>query len=162
MRAPARVLLGVGAAVGLLVLTRCSFGIDPDQGHFSCVTVADCADGQACVPQADGGNGLCYPVGECVAEICNGKDDDCDGVVDDHDPCGSGAACVDAGCVERACANGLDDDDNGLTDCADPACVGAACVSDGGPERCVPKVLLADGGVVDAGTGTTVYRCDLP
>jgi hypothetical protein len=129
MRVALRIATSGVVALGLLALARCSFGIDPDQGHFSCVTTADCATGQECVPQADGGNngnGLCYAVGTCIPETCNGKDDDCDGVIDDHDPCGP---------------------DGGV---------------DGGPLACVVKVELPDGGIVDAGTGTLVYRCDVP
>jgi hypothetical protein len=142
--------LALGAAVlGIWVVARCSFSIDPNQGHFSCLNAADCASGQDCIPQADGGNGLCYPAGECVPETCNGKDDDCDGVVDNHEPCGAGAACVDAGCID-------------CTACAESACAGASCVLDGGPELCVPKVQLPDGGLADAGTGPIVYSCDLP
>ncbi len=143
------VLAALGVASGVLVLARCSFSINPDAGHFSCISVADCASGQDCVPQADGGNGLCYPAGQCVAEVCNGKDDDCDGVVDNHQPCGAGAACVDAGCVD-------------CTACAEPACAGASCVLDGGPQQCVLRVVLPDGGLSDAGTGPTTYVCDVP
>ena len=149
MRLSARTLAVVGAAATALALARCSFGIDTDQSHFSCVTLADCASGQECVPQADGGNGLCYPAGVCVPETCNGKDDDCDGVVDNHEPCGGGAACVDAGCID-------------CTACAEPACALASCVVDGGPQRCVPKFVLADGGLGDGGTGPATYLCDFP
>jgi hypothetical protein len=149
VRPSARAVAAGGAALFVLVLARCSFGIDQDQGHFSCVTLADCASGQECIPQADGGNGLCYPLGFCVAETCNGKDDDCDGVVDNHEPCGSGAACVDAGCVD-------------CTACAELSCAGASCVLDGGPQLCVPKVVLADGGLADSGTGPVAYVCDFP
>jgi hypothetical protein len=149
VRLSARTLAVVGAAATALALARCSFGIDSDQGHFSCVTLADCASGQECVPQADGGNGLCYPAGVCVPETCNGKDDDCDGVVDNHEPCGGGAACVDAGCID-------------CTACAEPACALASCVVDGGPQRCVSKFLLADGGLGDGGTGPATYVCDFP
>jgi len=148
-RPTSSVLAAVGVAVGVVVLARCSFSINPDEGHFSCVTVADCASGQDCVPQADGGNGLCYPTGQCVAEVCNGKDDDCDGVVDNHQPCGAGAACVDAGCID-------------CTACAEAACAGASCVLDGGPQQCVLRVLLPDGGLSDAGSGPTTYVCDVP
>jgi hypothetical protein len=149
VRLSARTLAVVGAAALALALARCSFGIDPDQGHFSCMTLADCASGQECIPQADGGNGLCYPTGVCVPETCNGKDDDCDGVVDDHEPCGAGAACVDAGCVD-------------CTACAEPACALASCVTDGGPQLCIPKFMLPDGGLGDAGTGPATYVCDVP
>jgi hypothetical protein len=139
----------LGALLGVMLLARCSFGVDPDQGHFSCMGLADCASGQECVPQADAGNGLCYPVGVCVPETCNGKDDDCDGVVDNHSPCGAGAACVDAGCID-------------CTACAEPTCAGASCVLDGGPQQCVVRVVLPDGGLADAGTGPTTYVCDFP
>ncbi len=149
MRLSARMVAVLGAAATALVLGRCSFSIDPDQGHFSCVTLADCASGQDCIPQADGGNGLCYPAGVCVPETCNGKDDDCDGVVDDHQPCGGGAACVDAGCID-------------CTACAESACALASCVTDGGPQLCVPKFMLPDGGLGDAGTGPATYVCDFP
>lgn len=50
-------------------------GQDPDD---------ECISGQAC-----DGAGACAP---CPAEICNGSDDDCDGVADDGNP-GGGAAC---------------------------------------------------------------------
>jgi hypothetical protein len=149
VRPAARALAAAGAALAIAVLARCSASVDPDQGHFSCANVTDCASGQECVPQADGGNGLCYPLGVCVPETCNGKDDDCDGVVDDHAPCGAGAACVDAGCID-------------CTACAEVSCAGASCVLDGGPQLCVPKVVLADGGLADAGTGPTTYVCDFP
>jgi hypothetical protein len=149
VRPSARSVAFLGATVCVLVLARCGFGIDPDQGHFSCILATDCASGQECIPQADGGNGLCYPADVCVPETCNGKDDDCDGVVDNHEPCGGGSACVDAGCID-------------CTGCAEPSCDGASCVLDGGPQRCVPKIILADGGVADAGTGPTVYFCDFP
>jgi hypothetical protein len=132
VRPASKALVLSGAALGVLILARCSFGIDPDHGHFSCVNVADCASGQDCIPQADGGNGLCYLQGQCVPETCNGKDDDCDGVVDNHEPCGGGATCVDAGCVD-------------CTGCADAVCAGASCVLDGGSAVCVPQ-LQADGG----------------
>jgi hypothetical protein len=75
-------------------------------------------------------------------ERCNGKDDDCDGVVDDgaicEEICGNGddddadgaADCDDPDCAtdptcapaEEICFNNLDDDANGLIDCDDPAC----------------------------------------
>lgn len=142
MRPAPRALAVAGAALIGLVLGRCTFGIDPDQGHFSCVQAVDCATGQECIPQADGGNGLCYLKGVCVPESCNGKDDDCDGVVDNHEPCGAGATCVDAGCVD-------------CTTCAEAVCAGVSCVLDGGTALCVLQVQ-ADGGM---GPG---YVCDVP
>lgn len=116
MRAPLRIALSGSLALTVLALARCSFGIDPDAGHFSCVTAADCAAGQECVPQADGGNngnGLCYTVGACIPESCNGLDDDCDGVVDDHDPCGPDGG-VDGGPL--ACVVKVQLADGGIAD----------------------------------------------
>ena len=149
MRPTARTVAFLAAGLLVLLVARCGFSVNPDSGHFSCVNLADCASGQDCIPQADGGNGLCYAEGVCVPETCNGKDDDCDGVVDNHQPCGPGAACVDAGCID-------------CTACATAACEGASCVADGGPQLCVPKVVLADGGLADAGTGPTTYVCGDP
>ncbi|HXX30533.1 MAG TPA: hypothetical protein VEJ89_07430 [Myxococcaceae bacterium] len=120
------VWLAVGAAA-LAGLARCSFGIDPDTGHFACAVAADCGGGQWCVVPTDGGSGYCYPTGQCAPE-----------------------------------------------DCSIPQCLGESCVADGGPEKCVERVLLPDGGVVDAGTpadggtdagmdaGQIVYGCGLP
>jgi hypothetical protein len=45
----------------------------------SCSSDADCAAGQTCVAGVCEAGSGCVP----VAEICNGIDDDCDGVVDE-------------------------------------------------------------------------------
>ena len=124
-RATSSALVVLGLALGAPVLARCSFGINPDEGHFACLTAADCTSGQECVLQLDAGNGLCYPADECVPG--------------NQQPCGPGAVCVDAGCID-------------CTGCAALACAGASCVLDGGPQQCVLRVVLADGGLVDAGT----------
>jgi hypothetical protein len=109
--------------------------------------VADCVNGQQCILQLDG-TGLCYPSGECVPGNLQ--------------PCGAGATCVDAGCIN-------------CTDCTNPACAGASCVLDGGPQLCVLRLVLPDGGLSDAGlpdgglsdggpddAGATSYVCDFP
>jgi len=123
MRPQGQRLLWAVAAAAVVVLARCSFGIDPDQGHFACAVAADCAGGQWCVVPTDGGTGYCYPLDQCAPD-----------------------------------------------DCSIPQCLGESCVADGGPQRCVERVLLADGGVVDAGSadagaldgGQVVYGCALP
>ena len=89
---------------------------------------------------ASGGNG--GTGGSCVpsTEVCNGLDDDCDGLTDEGDPGGSEACdtgmpgncaagltacvgdaleCVPIGGVPEQC-NGVDDDCDGLTDEGDP------------------------------------------
>jgi hypothetical protein len=123
-----RTLAVIGAGLGTFVLARCSFSVDPDEGHFSCISVADCASGQRCVPQPDGGNGLCYAIGECAPVTA---------------PCGPGQACVDAGCID-------------CTSCAETACAAASCVTDGGAEVCLLRLVLADGGLADAGADAGV------
>lgn len=123
----------LGLALGALAIAQCSFSINPDEGYFACTTVADCTSEQRCVPQ-DGGNGLCYPVGACLPDIV---------------PCGEGQGCVDGGCID-------------CTGCATAACANASCVLDGGPQQCVSRVVLADGGLADAGTGPITYVCDVP
>jgi len=138
-------LLAVSAVLlGAVSLARCSFGVNPDSGHFSCATTSDCASGQQCVPQAFGANGLCYPQGPCQPDYC-----------------GPGAACGDGGCID-------------CTECASPACAGGSCVLDGGAQQCVIRLVLPDGGLVDAGPAdagvdagldagvTTTYVCDFP
>src|SRR5215211_272428 len=91
-----------------------------------------------------------------AVEACNGKDDDCDGQVDEGfnlqaDPyhcgscstvCNSSQQCKDATCIparETVCFDGLDEDQDGLTDCADPECqsksCGTGCVCGGAEKR---------------------------
>ncbi len=108
---------------------------------FACVTAAAFAGCNCGDPRIT----TAFDAG-CSAEVCNGLDDDCDGVVDDALPtlsCGVGActrtiaSCVDgqtvtceAGApVEETC-NGLDDDCNGEVDdnIAPATCGVGACV----------------------------------
>jgi hypothetical protein len=78
-------------------------------------------------------------------EICDdGKDNDCNGMIDCADPgCFGAAVCTKPG--QEVCNNGIDDDGDGLVDCADPDCVGSpACKPTMGREIC-------DNGVDDNG-----------
>jgi hypothetical protein len=76
-------LLGAFAAL-LLPLAGCSFPVDADTAKINCGPDADCPSGQVCVTQVLTGQGICFLASQCGAETCNGLDDDCDGVVDDH------------------------------------------------------------------------------
>ena len=83
---------------------------------------------------------LCGPSGNWVAEsndcavndtnihpeqveVCgNGRDDDCDGLLDCEDDACAGVRT----CGEIACSDGLDDDGDGAVDCTDDECWGAS------------------------------------
>ncbi len=85
-------------------LTAClAFGPDPAN------PLSDCDDTDINVS----------PVNATELNCSNGKDDDCDGLVDAFDA---------ADCGAEDCANGVDDNGDGNIDCADPICAGSlAC-----------------------------------
>jgi hypothetical protein len=77
-------------------------------------------------------------------EVCNGKDDDCDGTVDEgfdfqtgrnncgrcDRVCAATEDCTAGQCTPRretACANGVDDEGDGSTDCEDTDCNSLQC-----------------------------------
>ena len=94
----------------------------------ACRVDSDCASGQSCV------GGVCTISSTCTAEVCNGLDDDCDGIVDNGDPNGGVACTPSTGtcpgtltacggtCMpiirvdHETCGNGIDDDCNGIVD----------------------------------------------
>jgi hypothetical protein len=92
------------------------------------------------------GAGTVLCLGEVLPsnELCNGKDDDCDGTVDDgfdfqtgrnncgrcDTVCAATEDCVGGQCTRRreaSCANGTDEDEDGAVDCADPDCNSLPC-----------------------------------
>jgi hypothetical protein len=121
----------------IVLLFACKQTVDPDKGKYSCTLNEDCGGGYECWPQFQGG-GLCFPAGKCTkVELCNGKDDNCDGRVDETfpqammacmtgkpGPCAPGAdQCIDGGlvCVSpytpvAELCDGIDNDCNGKTD----------------------------------------------
>lgn len=144
----------------------------------------DCVDGQT---QACGSNiGICLPGsqtcegsrwGDCLggesprAEVCNGYDDDCDGVLDEGDlcevgvcacgacanPCDDGecpnlAQCIFDHCVEDRCPDGLL--------CDDGTCVEGAGGAGGGDGRPDGGVLGGDAGTVAGSSPTGDCNCD--
>jgi hypothetical protein len=115
------------------------------------------------VPPGEDG-GTCIP----VAEACNGRDDDCDGTIDEDQPvatCGVGAcerqmstcvggqfvSCVPGAPTAEVC-NGLDDDCNGATDenllpqlCGVGECAAMQpTCANGQPMACMPPMGTAE------------------
>ncbi len=188
----------------------------PDETIYSCDTAADCGEeGLVCAPRADlrgyccrpasevcngkddncdgqvdelaatscyggptgtDGKGLCKAgkpacgangelscVGEVrpATELCNGRDDDCDGNIDDgfdlqSDPancgtcgfaCNTGFTCVSGGCAkqeELVCNDGADNDFDNSPDCRDTDCNGKSCARSDDPSG--PSACTCTGG----------------
>ncbi len=101
---------------------------------------ADCATGMKgiCglgVTHCENGMLQCQQLYQSKSEVCNGLDDDCDGVVDNGATCGGGDVCWNGECVphcqqsEFACATDYQCDPNtGL--CTDPTCAAVTCPPD--------------------------------
>ena len=92
-------------------------------GPPSAVGVGQCLAGQqACEPEGEEGVwGFCVDQTLPERELsANGRDEDCDGLVDESD-----ARCQATEQREMACDDGLDGDCDGLSDCEDPDCLAA-------------------------------------
>ncbi|HEU4758983.1 MAG TPA: MopE-related protein, partial [Dehalococcoidia bacterium] len=125
-----------GAALVFGFGVACVVDLPPD-GRYTCTVNTDCGgDDYVCTPAGAGPRFCCKPTG---AEVCDGQDNDCNGVVDDvsPDPCYSGPAgtagvgrcrggtqaCADGGSIcagevvptPEVC-NTADDNCNGLVD----------------------------------------------
>ncbi|MBW1808577.1 MAG: hypothetical protein JRJ87_10320 [Deltaproteobacteria bacterium] len=92
-----------------------------------CTNDAECAAGQVCV------NGICQVACIPEAEVCDGRDNDCDGLVDEgfdlqNDPsnCGGCGMVCAAGesCVRGVCSGGCTSDE----DCPGGMCDNGICV----------------------------------
>ncbi len=156
----------LGAALGFGLGVACSFGINPDTARFSCAEQADCGAGFECKAQTAGG-GLCFRAGECSEETCDGKDNDCDGVVDDGVP--AVATPCDTGLM-GVCNGGQQRCEDGTLRCA-PNQTASAELCDGLDNDCDGQLdedfdLTRDsnhcgacGTRCDAGTSCASSRC---
>ena len=112
-------ICGVNAVCSEAGVCRARCAERPCRSGWACDTTAEepfcvthcaeigCADDQVCDPES----GLCVAP-PCVDEVCNGKDDDCDGAEDE----GTLNACGRCGPVPSEACNGDDDDCDGTID----------------------------------------------
>ena len=103
-------------------------------------TGTTCKQGQT---QCVGGKMVCIGATETTPEICDCKDNDCDTLVDEDDPCPTGTKCIKCGCRIKctgdefgcpkgfACVEGfcIPDECAGVTCKEGEKCVGGTCVS---------------------------------
>ncbi len=111
---------------------------------------ADCDDHDPNIHPANPGAGI-----PAANEQCDGKDDDCDGMVDEGDTCPSGQMCVPGtGCVIPNCNNGgppCSSDDRCDVTMDPPTCVSGRC----------PTTPCTGAQVCDTPTGSCVTRVNL-
>ena len=132
-----------------------------------CRTDSDCFPGQLCI------NGMCVN-SQCNPEICNGIDDDCDGIIDQQsDPtlplCPAGSACVMGQCTGGTNLCMADSDCFPGQLCINGACVNSMCraeICNGVDDDCNGAVddgsgsVCADGTMCVNGTcGGTTQQC---
>ncbi len=145
---------------------NCNGSVDENNpgGGGQCGTdTGECVAGAL---QCQSGSLNCVGAVNAIAESCNGKDDDCDGVIDNGNPgggaiCGSSVGackqgtqlCVNGGFVCQGqtpptgeLCNGIDDDCNGVVDNGNPG-GGGLCGTDTG--ECKAGALTCQAGMLN-------------
>jgi hypothetical protein len=137
-------------------------GLNCDGGGKPCDTAMPgvCASGTT---QCTNGTAtICKPDVPSTAEICDGLDNDCDGMVDQGNPCtGTNQICDRGVCVAKCndsefpCATGLQCD---MGYCKDPSCMGKECPAS---QICVAGVCQGgcEGVVCPYGQVCRIGRC---
>ena len=155
------VVFGLGIAP-----IACKFSLNTNTTLFQCNPDAgnDCAgDGYKCYPQTGKSYGICHLASSCQAfEICNGLDDDCDGVIDNN-PVDVGLPCqldggVSCGAGTTACISGVLICEPHL--CPDGTrCGGTKCVE----ANCWDGIDNDNNGLTDCQDPACIgVACDLP
>ena len=123
----------------------CAAGTTRACGETS--TVGACHPGvQTC--GADGRWGSCADSVGASTELCNDRDDDCDGVVDNGASvtgCGTGETCTNGGCVPSDPVTPPNDEDDPESGGEEGTPAGCGCQSSGGAGGAVGGVLLVLG-----------------
>jgi hypothetical protein len=153
-------VMGFSDCNGNLVMDGCEANLASDPRNCGACGLA-CAMGDVCQ------GGMCVRTCMPSPEVCNGRDDDCDGMVDEGNPGGGGACntglpgvCSQGSvtCTNGALAcrqnlqptaevcNGMDDNCNGTVDEGNPG-GGAAC-NTGRPGICAQGTVLCLGGAL--------------
>jgi hypothetical protein len=166
---------GNGGAPQPLGESACNDGRDND-----CDGLTDCADSQCATQTCGTGPGLkCQTDGGCGCSgnggtaqasetLCNdGKDNDCDGLIDCEDPtcasqvCGVGFLCLANKCscapdggaggtTETSCNDNRDNDCNALTDCQEAICSNQPCAPNGRVCQGTSCACAGNGGTAQA------------